>query len=615
MLKGLFRFFSSVKLAVFSLLLLSAVLAYATMMGSFYGMRGSQVAVYQRWWFGGVLFLLGLNVFCAAMSRYPWKLRQAGFVLTHLGIIIILVGAFVTQKYGIDGNLQVSEMQQNREVMLNDLKLTIVKQATDSEESTKKQEIIIPESHVPREGKIVEIVFKDKSEKSAGTLVVEKFIPRAVPENQMIMSPTKGLGTPALKIALSNNRFRIQEWLKADPQEKKAELNLGPAIVTFQKLWTPEDEKNFWSQKPKKPEAAKVADKGTLLVDVAGQRFALKVSDLINQWRPLEKSGFEIRVDRYLPYAVVENNKLISRSADPRNPATEVSVRKGKDSNQTERFILFALMPEHNTQYKRKDESKPRFEVALSLMPPQQEQELMGVGRSRGRLYLAQNSSDSELFYRSFGASGDLNSEGKIAPGKKVPTGWMNIELEVKEWLPFSVQKEEPRSVEKLQGADEPFLTAIKVKVDSYPSVWLLEGMGKMFSVGGKDVVVQYHRDSLMLPFDIYLDKFTMGTNPGTQQAASFTSNVTVKDPNQDEQKKAVISMNEPLKYGGYYFYQASYQLTPGEPAVSVLAVNFDPGRVLKYLGSLIMTLGISLMFYLNPHYLKVFLGGQKETA
>ncbi|NDG27603.1 MAG: hypothetical protein EB120_10580, partial [Proteobacteria bacterium] len=170
MLKGLFRFFSSVKLAVFSLLLLSAVLAYATMMGSFYGMRGSQVAVYQRWWFGGVLFLLGLNVFCAAMSRYPWKLRQAGFVLTHLGIIIILVGAFVTQKYGIDGNLQVSEMQQNREVMLNDLKLTIVKQATDSEESTKKQEIIIPESHVPREGKIVEIVFKDKSEKSAGTL-------------------------------------------------------------------------------------------------------------------------------------------------------------------------------------------------------------------------------------------------------------------------------------------------------------------------------------------------------------------------------------------------------------------------------------------------------------
>lgn len=56
MVKGLFKYFSSVKLAVISILLLSAVLAFATIMGSYYGMRGSQIVVYQRWWFGGVLF-------------------------------------------------------------------------------------------------------------------------------------------------------------------------------------------------------------------------------------------------------------------------------------------------------------------------------------------------------------------------------------------------------------------------------------------------------------------------------------------------------------------------------------------------------------------------------
>lgn len=191
----------------------------------------------------------------------------------------------------------------------------------------------------------------------------------------------------------------------------------------------------------------------------------------------------------------------------------------------------------------------------------------------------------------------------------------MDIELELKEWLPSAVFDEEPRSVDVLQGADEPFLTAIRVKVGDRPSFWLLEGAGKGLAVGTMDLIIEYSRDKLQLPFSLYLDKFSMGTNPGTNTAASFISDVTVKDPKANADKKAMISMNEPLKYGGYYFYQASYQLSPGQPAVSVFAVNHDPGRVLKYLGSLIMTLGIALMFYMNPHYLKMLTGSHKEAV
>lgn len=53
------------------------------------------------------------------------------------------------------------------------------------------------------------------------------------------------------------------------------------------------------------------------------------------------------------------------------------------------------------------------------------------------------------------------------------------------------------------------------------------------------------------------------------------------------------IYMNEPLKYGGYTFYQSSYQIQPNAPALSIFSVNKDPGRVLKYLGSLILCAGI----------------------
>ncbi len=604
MTKSIFKFLSSLKLAVFSLLLLSAVLAVATIVGSYYGMRGSQIAVYQRWWFAGVLFLLGLNVFCAAMARYPWKLRQSGFVITHLGIIVILVGSFVTQRFGLDGNMPIPENTESSEVVLNDLKLTLMNHKMGSQKV-----ISVPESYVTQEGNLLEVAF-DQGEK----LILEKFIPRAVPEFKFVPSSVPGLGVPAVRIGLKNERFQLEEWLKVDPKQIQAELNLGPAVVSFEKLMNAEDEKAFFSkslaasgvQKPK-------TEMGRVLVERKGQKIAVSVRDILGKWQTLKDLGLEIQAVRYLPYAIVEKKRLVSKNQEPINPAVEVLIR---DSSQTQKHTLFALFPEFNTSHKKdKTQTQDSLDVQLSYLGPQVNQELMGVGKSRGRLFLAQSPDNSKLFYRVLASSGKVNAQGELKKGTPVATGWMDIQLEIKDWLPSAVVEEEPRSVEVLQGADEPFLTAIRLKVGGSPSFWLIEGMAKNLSISGSDFTLHYHRSRLSLPFKLYLNKFTMGTNPGTSTAASFVSNVTVKDPKTTEDRKVEISMNEPLKYGGYYFYQASYQLSPGQPAVSVFAVNHDPGRVLKYLGSLLMTIGIGLMFYMNPQYLKGFLGGHKEAT
>jgi len=604
MLKGLFKYFSSVKLAVVSILLLSAVLAFATIMGSYYGMRGSQILVYQRWWFGGVLFLLGLNVFCAALSRFPWKLRQAGFVITHLGIIVILVGAFITQQFGLDGNMPIPEKKQSAELILNDLKINLRDQKTGKNES-----FSVPEFHRSKEGELLKVKLM-----AGEDLVIEKFIPRAIPETKMLTSPIPGVGNPAVKLGLTNSRFQIEEWLRLDPKNPKSELNLGPAIVTFEKLASKSDESRFFQVKSENP-VKKEVDQGRLLLERNGQKFALKISDLMGQWRAVKEVDLEVKVERYLPYAVVEGKKLISKSTEPVNPAVELLVRDVNNPKKVEKHTVFALFPEFSTLHGGSKASEKTLGVKFGMQKAELPSALMGVGRARGRLYLAQTADNSKIFYRVLASSGALNSQGELSPGKKVATGWMDIELELKEWLPAAVFDEEPRSVEMLQGADEPFLTAIKVRVGERPPFWLLEGTGKALGVGPMDLLIDYNRDKLQLPFSLYLDKFTMGTNPGTNTAASFISDVTVKDPKANSDKKAVISMNEPLKYGGYYFYQASYQMSPGQPAVSVFAVNHDPGRILKYLGSLIMTFGIALMFYMNPHYLKMFMGNRKEAT
>jgi hypothetical protein len=94
--------------------------------------------------------------------------------------------------------------------------------------------------------------------------------------------------------------------------------------------------------------------------------------------------------------------------------------------------------------------------------------------------------------------------------------------------------------------------------------------------------------------FDLKLKEFEVGRYEGTNRAASYQS--LVETP---EGQEVLISMNEPLKYKGLTFYQASFTENPdGSPNASILSVNYDPGRFLKYLGSLIMSIGIVWMFY-----------------
>ena len=84
----------------------------------------------------------------------------------------------------------------------------------------------------------------------------------------------------------------------------------------------------------------------------------------------------------------------------------------------------------------------------------------------------------------------------------------------------------------------------------------------------------------------------------GTMRAASYESDVQVKQ-NGVSGEKTTISMNEPLKYNGFTFYQSSFQQDDfGRPTMSILSVNRDPGRPWKYLGSLLIVLGAIHLFY-----------------
>ena len=106
---AVFRFLSSLKLAVMLLLSLAVVLAYGTFYESAHGAQAVALDIYQSKWFALLMAMLGVNILCAALIRFPWKRRQTGFVITHSGLIILLIGSFMSIKMTDEGEVYINE--------------------------------------------------------------------------------------------------------------------------------------------------------------------------------------------------------------------------------------------------------------------------------------------------------------------------------------------------------------------------------------------------------------------------------------------------------------------------------------------------------------------------
>src|SRR5690606_29882504 len=105
------------KLAVITLSTLAGVLAYATFFEKWYGTSAVQERIYQSLWFAILLTFLGLNILCAALIRFPWKKRQTGFVITHAGLLVVLVGSWISFEFTLDGQLGMVEGDESNQIV------------------------------------------------------------------------------------------------------------------------------------------------------------------------------------------------------------------------------------------------------------------------------------------------------------------------------------------------------------------------------------------------------------------------------------------------------------------------------------------------------------------
>jgi cytochrome c-type biogenesis protein CcsB len=107
--QGLFELFSSLKLAVVIMSALTVAMIAATLLESKYDTATAQYFVYRAAWFRLILGMLGVLILTVALSRLPWKRRHVPFLLAHAGILILLFGSWLTDRFGLDGSMRVAE--------------------------------------------------------------------------------------------------------------------------------------------------------------------------------------------------------------------------------------------------------------------------------------------------------------------------------------------------------------------------------------------------------------------------------------------------------------------------------------------------------------------------
>lgn len=560
-LKKIFKFLSSVKLAIPIMLVLLACSIAGTITESNFNAEYAGLKIYKTWWFLLILVLLWINILFAALSRIPWKKRHTGFLITHLGMLLLLLGSVFTMLWGIDGTMQIYEKSESNLVFLQNNVLEVNGIKTPIKRYLDKRDL----SDIKLEG--------------INDISLSTFIPFAdVPEKNF----DRGVN---LNFKIKSAFFDVVQVLNT---ELEREVEMGPA--TFRLVDHSSDDKVEKKTSTVESARSKISG-GNLLFIKDSKGSVVKTLDL---GKKLSGNVGEIqfKVTKVFKNAQISNNKIEEGDGARSNPAVELSVTNGK---KTVREIIYQNIPEFTLNpdgifgYKLsidlKSPSSSAAEETTTSTPTMPSNHPKVGSRIKNTVefqIVDQNHVAVSLFKNGEKLTSKVLSEKEV-----FVTPWMGIEIT---FLGTKNATEGFTPVETVPQRKMPLPpSAILLKTRNGNDTWIAENNEINLTSNDKKSVVYYGRERLFLPFALSLLKFEKNDYPGSQMAMDYKSFVQINGQGPVHE----IFMNEPLKLENYTFYQSSYQITPNGPAITILSVNRDPGRALKYIGSIILCLGI----------------------
>ena len=256
----------------------------------------------------------------------------------------------------------------------------------------------------------------------------------------------------------------------------------------------------------------------------------------------------------------------------------KVMFKKSKNSGWLFHFKLSGTRAQQRDQlYKMKRQSfvKQKFGLAYIVISdgsykPSEKNELIFIPH-QSMYHLIRN--------------GQITQSGSIYKGKKIRTAWMDLTFDLIDFYPA----EKVYQFTPLKRPDDISTSALKVRFQGKES-WMKLNSFLSFYSKEASYTLSYMNQRKNIGSTLKLIKFKINRYQGSQKAKEYSSVVQV-----DGQKTVTISMNEPLKHEGWTFYQSGFDEVQ---EASILSVNYDPGRFIKYFGSFLLVLGIFALFY-----------------
>jgi len=595
----LFRAAASLRLAVILIVTLAGVLAVATVLESTRGREYAQWYVYRSHWFIALLGLLGVNILAATLIRFPWGLGRIGFVMTHAGLLVLLAGAVQTFTRGVEGTLAFQEGESANALTLADRsQLTVIRRTQMGSHGSGfhgSDSVVFAFRPGPvdwPEGKTLNLGYI-----GGVGLRVLRYYRHAEVEEQWVADPAEAAG-PALRFALQSAGGPgqghpprseqgeaelgpgIEGWLS----EEMGPLGFGPARFEISRATVGTLVEDFL-----RPPTVESDSAGVLSMHYQGRVTRVPVAPNVGRKMPIGDQGLAVEIAEYLPNARLAGTaKFTSQDDRPDNPLLELRVHVPGQEKPI-RQIAFARRPFLTLDAVHGWDCPVKFwyhHPAVKVVP--------------GVEFLA--APGGKLFCR-VGRRDHYLPRGEVKPGDDIDTG-AHFRLRVLEYLP-SARREvrfRPSSPATPGGEENEQTAAALVEVDvegSTEQIWLKQndatyGMRRLDTAEGP-LLISFGYERLPLDFTLKLLEFHRARNPGGMGDAAFASRVRLVDRAAGVNGEFTISMNQPLVHRQYVFYQSSFQEQPGGD-VSILTVAYDPGRTLKYLGSLLTCLGILVM-------------------
>ena len=161
------------------------------------------------------------------------------------------------------------------------------------------------------------------------------------------------------------------------------------------------------------------------------------------------------------------------------------------------------------------------------------------------------------------------------------------------------VVAESPRTVKD----DERDLSAAFVEIDGVQGplgTWLVSNAipdPQGFTVNGHTYELVMRQRRFYKQFALTLLDFAHDRYAGTDIPKNFSSRVRLVDFERNENREVLISMNDPLRYRGFTFYQSGFD---NNDKTTILQVVQNPAMLLPYIACGLVALGLVVQFSMH---------------